>query len=954
MTKYRTDSRLDANWHDLLKLLGCQAHPNLFLLGCFARHVTFYSQQIRAYNLVDALCNTGRLTSGDAIAVVGAGLAGLSTTAAALARGLKVHLFERNNSPGTDIGKMPLQVDTQKRWIDPFIYDWPFTPHRGATQDSDKIFAAVPYLDWHADTADNVRAQIIEGFNRIVNANASRFSAYHQDVTEADFDLTDRHCIKVAVRRNATKAVVRCAVLAIGFGVETEPSWRYWTDDGLSSDEANGKRYLISGYGDGALTDAMRLTIANFKHRDVIAAFQAQKPELANLIDKISAAGADDSMSFVAAAMELAQRAPLLEDRLPRRNTDVLLTGSPNRVFNGSSSILNRLIIAWLLHESRLSLLDCRINEQDIRRNTPQLPQFIRWDSNHRIVRPQAWSLESGKFVPRPYRKKAQFDQIIVRHGPGRRISDKNGNVTRVRPIDDFPRIASSVVSRAWWQSTPHWNDWTRVPTWSERVTASNALRLDPPRADQNKIVVLAGHEHVGRLARIVQGIQRDIFRDGDAFSMELDRAFTSPAHIAQAVRVVATSHVAIVDLTELTPEVMFLLGVRAAMRRGVTILIRRIDKSLPELDPSESPFLVVDDLPYLIRDVAILAWRQEHAFTRLLKRSVEEGWGRYSRLRSHYSDLGVYDEVRNLGSDREDYNAVPPERATLLLAPFDVSYRQENASWLKARAERAKLGPLRYVVEAPSPDLIRLKLYSSIRRSTACIVDLTNARPNVFFEMGVRAAVSPYPCICIGAAGQDQAPLSAAKAIFGAREYDVRGSADDDRQFETYLRECVAALGSNNDEFPGWPQTPALLSPNGVYRQIRGVKNSSSEEWSEPVWEHLVREADRISGVDPQADAMMPVLFAEAGNADAAALQRLIAAWLYMDSHFGFRDQIKDGSFSADEPQSRDWMALGLRLEPRLRFAGETFQKIFELIEAINSRLATRKGTKNGRRSVR
>ncbi len=63
---------------------------NVFALGNFARQVTFASQQLRALNLVWALLRTGRLSEGQHIAVVGAGLAGMTATVACLENGWPV------------------------------------------------------------------------------------------------------------------------------------------------------------------------------------------------------------------------------------------------------------------------------------------------------------------------------------------------------------------------------------------------------------------------------------------------------------------------------------------------------------------------------------------------------------------------------------------------------------------------------------------------------------------------------------------------------------------------------------------------------------------------------------------------------------------------------------------------------------------------------------------------
>src|SRR5438105_3097857 len=149
----RTD---DERWKELLRLMAVPNHAGVYVLGCFAQHVTFYSQQVRALNLIDALCKTGKLAEGDSIGVVGAGLAGLTSAAAALRRGLFVHLFQKEGDPQTDPGRMPLQMNSDERWVDPFIYDWPLRPNAVDEEhpasvggdSTDETVAGLPLLNW--------------------------------------------------------------------------------------------------------------------------------------------------------------------------------------------------------------------------------------------------------------------------------------------------------------------------------------------------------------------------------------------------------------------------------------------------------------------------------------------------------------------------------------------------------------------------------------------------------------------------------------------------------------------------------------------------------------------------------------------------------------------------------------------------------------------------------------
>jgi hypothetical protein len=57
----------------------------------------------------------------------------------------------------------------------------------------------------------------------------------------------------------------------VGFGVEDGIfSYPYWADLPLDDAKVHSKTWLISGAGDGALTDLMRLCIRNFLHDDAL------------------------------------------------------------------------------------------------------------------------------------------------------------------------------------------------------------------------------------------------------------------------------------------------------------------------------------------------------------------------------------------------------------------------------------------------------------------------------------------------------------------------------------------------------------------------------------------------------------------------------------------------------------------------------------------------------------
>ena len=129
--------------------------PNLFVIGSFDRRITFYSQQVRALSLVHGLKELGYLHPNPRIAVVGGGAAGVAAAAAAaLVSESQVVLFETAGE------LLPLQSTTDKRRLDPHIYDWP-------AHDTIDPIADLPILDWESGSCKTVRDDVLLGFEDI-------------------------------------------------------------------------------------------------------------------------------------------------------------------------------------------------------------------------------------------------------------------------------------------------------------------------------------------------------------------------------------------------------------------------------------------------------------------------------------------------------------------------------------------------------------------------------------------------------------------------------------------------------------------------------------------------------------------------------------------------------------------------------------------------------------------
>ncbi len=236
----------------------------------------------------------------------------------------------------------------------------------------------------------------------------------------------------------------------------------------------------------------------------------------------------------------------------------------------------------------------------------------------------------------------------------------------------------------------------------------------------------------------------------------------SSTAAFEKATRDLCEAEVAVFDITGYEPAVMLLIGIRAVVRRGVSILSLGGPLSLSS----------IDELPFNIKDANLVSHaegRQRDGIPpeeRIMKR-IEEGMKQVGS--PEYLDLPAYDAVRNLpGNER---TTIPAVECVLTLVSFREGY--VNRNWDKVifpalrhqqkvlRQKTARLpgiasevSPPRYgivrSVDIDSPRLVSSAIYGFIRRAALCVADWTDLRANVFFELGVRLAASSKPVVCL------------------------------------------------------------------------------------------------------------------------------------------------------------------------------------------------------------
>lgn len=286
---------------DIIAGARISAHPGAYVLGIDDTRITFFSQQVRALELAHALQHEHLFHANARVAVIGGGAAGITLAAAlALQGGTSVHLFEKAHR------LLPLQGDTQRRRLDPHIYDWP-------NPDADHELAQLPILDWRSGSAIDVRDAVLREFGEVQFATEGRLVLNERHEVHAiapnagRFTLTFEREGPSGVRQSANQEF-DIVVLAIGFGIEprfaiphTETA-SYWRDAGVPGADIDGNprpTFLVSGNGDGGLIDLIASASATFRHDDIVrgiaqrAGVQALRDALLEIDDQALTAEAN-------------------------------------------------------------------------------------------------------------------------------------------------------------------------------------------------------------------------------------------------------------------------------------------------------------------------------------------------------------------------------------------------------------------------------------------------------------------------------------------------------------------------------------------------------------------------------------------------------------------------------------------------------------------------------------
>jgi hypothetical protein len=369
---------------------------------------------------------------------------------------------------------------------------------------------------------------------------------------------------------------------------------------------------------------------------------------------------------------------------------------------------------------------------------------------------------------------------------------------------------------------------------------------------------------------------------------LKVQDAFESHDTLRRAVEAMCRADIAIFDITGLEPGVMTLLGVRSVARRGVTI------SSL-----GGEHFMGAElNLPFNIQTLNVVFHSAKQQEGRdplhLIGSKIHTGFDELAAL-PFYLDLPAYDSVRRLGRDPASYRPLRFNEQVLVLCPFNGDYTKRNwASYLtkelpsRLRAEAVKFFPeeksnapprLVRLLDLDTPRLVTQTLFESIRRTEMCIVDWTQLRANVMFELGVRLAVNPLGAVHI---------IEQGASLDGACQHAKKMIELFDPIFYQCIPGKIKAYNQMMERFA------ASLSPSKqgiqdlVYQTAAATFDVRSDPVAMPIIQELESAAELLVSEDQERSGISQALFSDANKevlaqVQAAAAARRLAAWSFI-----------------------------------------------------------------------
>jgi len=417
--------------------------------------------------------------------------------------------------------------------------------------------------------------------------------------------------------------------------------------------------------------------------------------------------------------------------------------------------------------------------------------------------------------------------------------------------------------------------------------------------------------------------------------AVSINAALQSPETLKAVIRALIEADLAVVDVTGFEPGVMMLLGVRAACRRGVTICSH--GNTWREGQPLELPSNL-QDLSIASHTPRDQGFGADPVVNRFRER-VLNGFEQLAR-QPRYLDLPVYDALRQLGPSVGASATIEIASKVLVLCPYEKAFFGRwdflSKSLETKLAQSHDLRPeICRIIDVGNPQLVSQSMYEQSRRTSGCVADWSSFNPSVFLEFGVRMAVSEWGAV------------SMIDDAFAAESRDSNAKARSTLRQVAQLRALFEPHSYNFKERNGDfdKAAAALVGRHPRLQTEEGLSLVHEVAWRavgvvQPAWPEVFQElsnnADALWKPRHIQTERPQVLFYEAdavkANSESAALERRIAAWLYMDRRLGPK------RLAEDEELKTTFRKLARTLRASLQDRGEPQDLM--LVEYIDSRV--------------
>jgi len=391
-------------------------------------------------------------------------------------------------------------------------------------------------------------------------------------------------------------------------------------------------------------------------------------------------------------------------------------------------------------------------------------------------------------------------------------------------------------------------------------------------------------------------------------FVVNVTEALESPERMFQFVQAIAAAPIMVVDVTEFQPAVMLFLGIRSVVRRGVTITT--INEAPDEASLSQ--------LPFNIQETKVIHLSGQYDIdspkhsVNWIGSAISSG---LMQLRNDpsYLDLPVYDAIRS-PEPKSLAGTQSIRDRILMLCPFKEAYQEHwryvsDKITINISSIETSLKSLERMLDISSPRLVGQALYEGIRWSRCCIVDWTNWRANVFFELGVRYSCSDIGPICLIEADdckddKSTFPLQRERllALLNPIVYKLNGPPE---PFKKAFARYAAII--NGQEIP---LEHMAVAHNAIYETIVNSYYWAQEPITRLPHEEMRNNLQAKFGKDPQKKGSFPILFSTnpefARELGGNLQERWIAAWAYLRSRYS------PDEFTSNPELRQELVALG------------------------------------------